>query len=602
MRTPLNLRLRLGAKLGLAFTGVLAVMLASLVVVLQKSSDASHAYERAISWKSAVEGAAEQADGTRQQQASQALYVATGNPRYKREWQAGVDAAEKAGAAVEALNDPVITKLASGATTADQKHDASVNDKLFPAMERGDGAAAHAALLLADKYVRVPLEAQEKIGAYVRKRQASDVAAADSAAAAARTAGIIAGLLATLLAAAIVFLVSRGIRRSAAQVLSSLSALESEDAAALQVALDAVASGDLTHSVSADTPAIANPGADEIGDIARATNGIRTRLHASVDSYNGMRGRLAGLIGEVAGSSNSVAAASRQMAATSQEAGAAVGEIANAVGEVATGAERQARSVEAVQHVALEAAEVARESVIRAREAAAAADAARDVARAGAITAQQAFEAMTGVQSSSREVGVAIQDLAVRSGEIESIVETIAALAAQTNLLALNAAIEAARAGEQGRGFAVVAEEVRKLAEGSQSAAGSIADLIGQIQQETARVVDVVEGGAARTEAGARTVAQARDAFADIETAVVDVSTRVEDIATAVERISAGTGRIQNDVGEVAAVAEQSSASAEEVTATTEETSASTQEIAASAQELAATATRLDTLVGAFRF
>ena len=208
---------------------------------------------------------------------------------------------------------------------------------------------------------------------------------------------------------------------------------------------------------------------------------------------------------------------------------------------------------------------------------------------------------MSGVQRSSHEAGAAIADLAVRSSEIESIVETIAALSAQTNLLALNAAIEAARAGEQGRGFAVVAEEVRKLAEGSQSAAGSIADLIGQIQQETARVVDVVESGATRTEVGARTVAQARDAFADIESAVVDVTSRVEDIADAVERISAGTGRIQNDVGEVAAVAEQSSASAEEVTATTQETSASTEEIAASAQELAVTAQRLDGLVGAFR-
>ena len=143
---------------------------------------------------------------------------------------------------------------------------------------------------------------------------------------------------------------------------------------------------------------------------------------------------------------------------------------------------------------------------------------------------------MSGVQRSSKDVTAAIRDLAVRSSEIESIVETIAALAAQTNLLALNAAIEAARAGEQGRGFAVVAEEVRKLAEGSQSAAGSIAELIGQIQQETARVVDVVESGAERTEAGARTVAQARDAFADIESAVVDVTARVEDIADAVEQ------------------------------------------------------------------
>src|SRR3954447_21121271 len=512
MRTPP--RLRLGAKLGLAFTGVLAVMLASLVIVLQKSSQASGAYERAIAWRSVVEGADEQAAGTRQQQASQALYVATGEERYKREWQAGVDAAEKAAAVVTALHDPVIGRLSAGAGDADRKYDASVNDKLFPAMDAGDHAAALSALALADKYVRVPLAAQEQIGAYVEKRQNQDVAAAKSAASAAHRAAILAGLLATLLAAAIVFVVSRGIRRSVAQVLDRLNALEHEDAAALQAALDAVASGDLTHAVVADTPAIDAPGADEIGDIARATNGIRDRLHASVDAYNGMRGRLAGLIGEVAGSSNTVAAASRQMAATSQETGAAVGEIANAVGEVATGAERQARSVEAVQHVALVTAEVARARVIRAREAASAAESARSVARAGAVTAQEAFEAMSGVQRSSREVGAAIQDLAVRSGEIESIVETIAALAAQTNLLALNAAIEAARAGEQGRGFAVVAEEVRKLAEGSQSAAMSIADLIGQIQQETSRVVDVVEGGASRTEAGARTLAAAPPALA----------------------------------------------------------------------------------------
>ena len=66
----------------------------------------------------------------------------------------------------------------------------------------------------------------------------------------------------------------------------------------------------------------------------------------------------------------------------------------------------------------------------------------------------------------------AIRALGARSEQIGGIVETITGIAEQTNLLALNAAIEAARAGEQGRGFAVVAEEVRKLAEESQSAAG----------------------------------------------------------------------------------------------------------------------------------
>src|SRR3954453_2352079 len=103
---PLRPRRTLGFKLGVAFAAVLVTMLASLTLVLVKSQHAADAYERAIHWKAAVAGAAGQAAGTRQQQAAQALYVATGKPRYKREWQQGVATAEAHGKAVEAAAEP----------------------------------------------------------------------------------------------------------------------------------------------------------------------------------------------------------------------------------------------------------------------------------------------------------------------------------------------------------------------------------------------------------------------------------------------------------------------------------------------------------------
>jgi methyl-accepting chemotaxis protein len=146
----------------------------------------------------------------------------------------------------------------------------------------------------------------------------------------------------------------------------------------------------------------------------------------------------------------------------------------------------------------------------------------------------------------------------------------------------------------------VVAEQVRKLAEESQAAAASIAGLIQEIQVETARAVHVVEDGAERTEQGAATVGQAREAFLRIGGSVDDMGGRIDQIAAVMQQIAASSIRVQEDMSEVAAVAEQSSASSEQVSASTQQTSASTQEIAASAQELARTAEELDELCGRF--
>jgi methyl-accepting chemotaxis protein len=407
-------------------------------------------------------------------------------------------------------------------------------------------------------------------------------------------------ILSIILGLAAALFISGQIKRGVTRIRAQLKSLRENDTASLRTGIEGIAEGDLTRRAAAVTEARGRVSSDEIGDIAVMVDEITTDTAASIDSYNTSLDSLATMIGRVGESASVLSSASEQMAATSGEAGRAVNEIANAIGEVAHGAEKQVTTVEGARRLTDEMAEATRSSAESAAETARAAEAAREVAVTGAASVASATQAMAQVREASSEATDAIRDLGSKSEQIGGIVDTITTIAEQTNLLALNAAIEAARAGEQGRGFAVVAEEVRKLAEESQKAAASISTLIGEIQNETKRAVEVVELGGTRTDEGAAVVEQAREAFDVINEHVQEMSGRVSQIAAAAQQLSATSSQVGEEVASVAAVAEQTSAATQQVSASTEETSASTEQIAASAQTLAATASELRTLVGRF--
>jgi methyl-accepting chemotaxis protein len=414
---------------------------------------------------------------------------------------------------------------------------------------------------------------------------------------------IVVALIAALVGGALAFVLVRSITRAVRQVLR---------------AAEGIAEGDLEQRIEVRSR-------DELGAMATAFEAMIIYLKAMAaaaqriaggdlsmepeskgardalgNAFVTMVGNLRGLVGSVALSAGTLSSSSQQIAATSEDAGRAVGEIATALAEVASGADRQVHLVGSTRTAVQGAARAAASSAQAAETTAKAVDDAQRVAREGVQTAEHASDAIEQVAASSLQVGIAIDDLSGRSQRIGGIVDTITGIAEQTNLLALNAAIEAARAGEQGRGFAVVADEVRKLAEESRSAAAAISGLIGEIQAETVKVVEVVAESAKRTDDGVTSVQLTRAAFEQIGLAVEEVTAQVREISAGVQEIAAEAERAEADVTEVASVAEQSSASAQQVSASTEETSASTQEIADSARSLAQTAEELNVLVGRF--
>ncbi|OGG94738.1 MAG: hypothetical protein A2508_00555 [Candidatus Lambdaproteobacteria bacterium RIFOXYD12_FULL_49_8] len=117
-----------------------------------------------------------------------------------------------------------------------------------------------------------------------------------------------------------------------------------------------------------------------------------------------------------------------------------------------------------------------------------------------ADNSSKAIDSSRQVQGSIERATAKIKDIEKSAQAISKIVVTIAEIANQTNLLSLNAAIEAAKAGDQGKGFSVVAEEVRRLANKSNTAAQDIRNLIETSNQS------IVQGVASISELSAELV------------------------------------------------------------------------------------------------
>jgi len=269
----------------------------------------------------------------------------------------------------------------------------------------------------------------------------------------------------------------------------------------------AIASGDLSQQMQVE-------GRDEVADLQRALEAMRTGLGA--------------MVAQVRDSSENIATASSEIASGNQD-------LSSRTEQTASNVQQTVSSIhELTGHV--------QQTASSAKTANQLAAAASTAAQRGGSVVEQAVASMQGISTSSRK--------------INDIIGLIDSIAFQTNILALNAAVEAARAGEQGRGFAVVASEVRLLAQRSATAASEIKALVNNS-------VSAVDGGV-------RLVEEAGSAMREIVTGVKRVGDIIGEITAAASEQSAGIGEVNQSVLEIdrmtqqnAALVEQSAAAAE---------------------------------------
>ncbi|WCK54512.1 methyl-accepting chemotaxis protein [Aneurinibacillus sp. Ricciae_BoGa-3] len=324
---------------------------------------------------------------------------------------------------------------------------------------------------------------------------------------------------------------------------------------------NALASGNLSNKITTSNE-------DEIGMLANSFESMREKLHTLVQKLY----TSSALVGET---SQTLSDASHQVSAGSQQ-------IAAATRQVASSQNDQLGYIQEVSSMFTDTSERISSVSEKIQTMADGSLEAKNLSQQGNEQVALISDQMERIIYLGNQTAEELKRLGSRSREIADVVNIIKDIASQINLLALNASIEAARAGEAGRGFAVVAQEVRRLAEQTNSSTISIIDNIQALHTASDAVIDKNESSFKEIIRGAELIRKNGEIF--------------ETISAEVSALAEGTASIARETEEIDGRTQQAMASIQQVAAISQEEASAIKEMSASAEQQNESVTQLKTL------
>lgn len=344
---------------------------------------------------------------------------------------------------------------------------------------------------------------------------------------------------------------------------------------------------DLTNRIDTERDKKIEMRTDEVGDIFRATQTLRTEIR--------------NLIGSIEETTNTIISNTSSLTSATNETTQSINDVARTVEEVAEASTVQARDAEDGAKSIDKLAERIKEALNNSQVVIESSAKAKDLNEKGTQSMEELVEKFKVSNYYNEEVSENVNSLSENSIMIEGILNTILNIASQTNLLALNAAIEAARAGEAGRGFAVVADEIRKLSEQTEEATKSIEDILNTIQLEVISTKDSTDLSQEALNEANVTLNIVNEAFKDNYSAILMSIEAIDELGSKLGEVDEYKEEAIVAIENITSVTQETAASTEELAASMEEQAAITENISGNVNDLAYIIERLGELVGRFK-